>query len=267
MDRQLDRACAENVTIAKSLPDPNTLRFCDTFGDSNLTAFGYKVASLGAVNPPWAHAFTIQGSMPLKYGFVGSVSFLSNQYQGGFTGAGASATLNNGYLARTLAIASATTSVYPANCVGCAAAPATTSLCPTKATVPYVATVGCAIDPFYNALQGGETLNLVAPGQVRTDRLNQFDISLKRTFKFGEKYRLEPTLQFFNLLNTNAVVSQGTSVAASYSATSPGVAAFLDSSRCGSGINAAGTAVCGLGGTASTITNPRIMRLAVIFKF
>ena len=266
MDRQLDRNCAENVSIAKSLPDPNTLRYCDTFGDSSLTAFGQNVASLGALSPPWAHAFTIQGSMPLKWGFVGSVSFLSNQYQGGFTGGAGSGTLNNGYLARTLSLVSATTSVYPANCVGCAPYPGSAAACPTKASSPYPATVGCAIDPFYSTLQGGETLNLVAPGAVRTDRLNQFDVSLKRTFKFRERYRIEPTIQFFNLLNVNSIVNQGTTVAASYSATSAGVAPYLDSSKC-SGVNAAGSAVCGLGGTASTVTNPRLMRLALVFKF
>jgi hypothetical protein len=208
--------------------------------------------------------------MPLKWGFVGSVSFLSNQYQGGFIGGTGSGTLNNGYQARTIAIASATTSVYPANCIGCAPQSSpigTTAVCPTKTLTGYTATVGCPIDPYYNASQLGETINLVAPGAVRTDRLNQFDISLKRTFKFRDKYTIEPTVQVFNLLNTNALVTQTTAVAASYGATTAaGVAQFLDPSKCG-GVNAAGAAVCGLGGNASVVTNPRLMRLAIIFKF
>jgi hypothetical protein len=281
MDRQLDRACAENVTLSKTLPDPNSLRYCDTFGDSNLSFQGINVASLGKVSPPWAHAFTLQATSPLKWGFVGSISFLSNQYQGGFTGQTGSGTLNNGYLARTLSITS-TASVYPANCVGCAPAPiasinsttgAATLNCPVaSATTAWAPTVGCAIDPFYNTLQGGETINLASPGQVRTDRLNQFDVSLKRTFKFRDKYVIEPTIQFFNVFNTNAIVTQGVAVPAAYAApgattaaqaTKDGVAPFLDASKCG-GISVAS---CGLGGTASVITNPRLMRFALIFKF
>jgi hypothetical protein len=124
----------------------------------------------------------------------------------------------------------------------------------------------CPIDPGFNALQGSETINLVAPGQVRTPRLNQLDISFKRTFRFREKYVLEPTVQWFNLLNTNAAVAQSTALAASYSATSAGVAPFLSSSAC-SGSTVGSFANCGLGGAVTTITNPRIMRVALLFRF
>jgi hypothetical protein len=89
---------------------------------------------------------------------------------------------------------------------------------------------------------------------------------MKRTFKFREKYILEPTVQVFNLLNTNAPVVQSTSVSASYSATSPGVAPFLLPSQCGSS-TVGSFANCGLGGAATTITNPRILRVALLFRF
>ena len=36
------------------------------------------------------------------------------------------------------------------------------------------------------------------------------DIGIKRVFKFRERYKLEPEVQFFNLMNSNAVISQGT---------------------------------------------------------
>jgi len=126
--------------------------------------------------------------------------------------------------------------------------------------------VGCPIDPGFNALQGSETLNLVAPGQVRTPRLNQLDLSFKRTFKFREKYVLEPTVQVFNLMNTNAAVTQATALSASYSATSPGVAPFLPSSACRSS-SVGNFANCGLGGSVTTITNPRLLRVALLFRF
>jgi hypothetical protein len=260
-DRQLDRACAENVSVSKSLADPNTLRYCDWFGSSSLTFNGISVSSLGKVSPPWAQAFTLQGSMPIYKGFVLSASFLSNQYQGGFTGAGGSGTLNNGYLARTITIASKTSSVYPNGSIGVASSLAAGATCATAGP-----TVGCPIDPGFNALQGSETVNLVSPGQVRTPRLNQLDLSMKRTFRFREKYVLEPTIQVFNLLNTNAAVVQSTSLSASYSATSPGVAPFLTASQCASS-TVGSFANCGLGGAVTTITNPRILRMALLFRF
>ncbi len=261
MDRQLDRSCAESVSVSKPLADPNTLRYCDLFGSSGLTFQGTNIASLGTVSPPWAQAFTAQASIPIHWGFVGSLSFLSNQYQGGFSGAGGSGTLNNGYLGRTITISSKTGSVYPNGSIGVAPSLATGTTCATAGP-----TVGCPIDPGFNALQGSETINLVSPGQVRTPRLTQLDLSLKRTFRFREKYVLEPTVQVFNLLNTNAPVVQSTSLSASYSATSPGVAPFLTPQQCASS-PVGSFASCGLGGAATTITNPRLLRVALLFRF
>jgi len=261
MDRQLDRSCAEAVSTSKPLADPNTLRYCDLFGDSSLTFNGINISGLGKVSPPWAQAFTAQGTVPIHWGFVGSVSFLSNNYQGGFAGAGGTGTLNNGYLGRTIAISSKTASVYPNGSVGVAASLAPGTTCATAGP-----TVGCPIDPGFNALQGAETINLVSPGQVRTARLNQLDLSLKRTFKFREKYVLEPTIQVFNILNTNAAVIQASAITASYSATSPGVAPFLPASACAAS-PVGSFANCGLGGAATTITNPRLLRFALMFRF
>jgi Carboxypeptidase regulatory-like domain len=261
IDRQLDRACAENVSVSKPLGDPNTLRYCDTFGDSSLTYNEINIASLGRVSPPWAQAFTAQGTIPIHWGFVGSFSFLSNQYQGGFIGSAGSGTLNNGYQPRTISIASKTSSVYPNGSVGVAAGLAPGTTCATAGP-----TVGCPIDPGFNALQGSEAINLVAPGQVRTPRLNQLDLSLKRTFRFREKYVLEPTIQVFNLLNTNAAVTQSTSITASAAAGTPGVAPFLTPQQCANS-TVGSFASCGLGGAVTTITNPRLLRLALLFRF
>jgi hypothetical protein len=181
-------------------------------------------------------------------------------YQGGFAGAGGSGTLNNGYLGRTITISSKSASVYPNGSIGVAPA------LPAGTPCPSAPTVGCPIDPGYNSLQGGETINLVSPGSVRTPRLTQLDLSMKRTFRFHERYVLEPTVQVFNLLNTNAPVVQSTSVSASYSATSPGVAPFLLPQQCASS-TVSSFSNCGLGGAATTITNPRILRVALLFRF
>jgi len=260
-DRQLDRSCAESVSVSKPLADPNTLRYCDMFGSSSLAFQGINIGNLGVVSPPWAHAFTGQGSMPIRWGVVGSLSFVSNQYQGGFAGGATTGTLNDGYLARTIAISSKTASVYPNGSIG--VAPALPAGTPCPAGVP---TVGCPIDPGYNSLQGAETINLVAPGAVRTARLTQLDLSVKRTFKFHEKYVVEPSAQVFNLLNTNAPVLQSTSIPASYSAASAGVAPFLTPKQCVAS-PVGPFANCGLGGAVTTITNPRILKLVLLFRF
>src|SRR5207248_6535451 len=97
IDRQLDRACAENALLGQ-LSDPNSLRFCDMFGSSSLTSNGINVASLGKVpSPAWQNEFKAQGAVPIRWGIVGAVSLYSNRYQGGFLGVTGSGTLNNGY--------------------------------------------------------------------------------------------------------------------------------------------------------------------------
>ncbi len=114
---------------------------------------------------------------------------------------------------------------------------------------------GAIVDP--NLKQGAESITLVAPGQVLTPRLNQLDLSFKKTFRFREKYTLEPTVQIFNILNSNAAVSQATAVSTT-------VAPFLTSSQCSGASNLVN---CGVGGPVTTITNPRLLRLALLFRF
>src|SRR5579871_4423626 len=231
IDRDLDRSCAQSAGAStlisgNKLNDPNSLRYCDMFGG--------LYQQYGAVpSPPWQNEFKIQGAVPIRYGFVASLSFYSNRYQGSFTPAGSTgAVVNNGYLARTWTITPATR--YPANCVGC--------------------TPGALVDP--GLLQGAEVVNLVAPGQVLTPRLNQLDLSLKKTFHFRERFVFEPEAQVFNVLNSNAAVTESTSLGAD---TSP----FLPKSACTSST----AANCGLGGRVTTITNPRLLRLALLVRF
>jgi hypothetical protein len=257
LERQLARNCADGVSLSTPLQNPNNLRFCDWFGDSSLTYNGINIASLGTVSPPWANNFVGNAVIPVKWGIVSSFSFLSNNYPGSYqqNGPAGQATVdaNNGYLPRTLSISSAKTA-YPTGCVGCQ-----TSLGAGQTCVTNPVTVGCAIDPGYNALQGAVSVNLLAPGAYRTARLNQLDISIKRTFKLKEKYTFEPTFQLYNLLNSNAAITQSTTVG---STTAP----FLTPSQCASS-TVSSNPQCGLGGNISNITTPRIMKLALIIKF
>jgi hypothetical protein len=190
IDRQLDRSCAASAGSATTelgnpINDPNTLRFCDMFGGIDQ--------ALGAVpRPPWQNEFKLQASYPIRYGVVASASLYSNRYQGSFTPAGSSGVVaNDGYLARTWTVTKSTR--YPLDCAQCPAATDTTGS---------AAGLKAFVDPTMG--QSSETLQLVAPGQVLTPRLNQVDVGFKRVFRFRDKYVLEPEAQIFNLLNSNA---------------------------------------------------------------
>ena len=230
IDRDLDRSCAQSAGTVTTingnrLNDPNSLRFCDLFGG--------LYQDLGKVpSPPWQNELKIQGAVPIRWGLVASASFYSNRYSEGLAGGGVA---NNGYLGRTWTVTAS--SVYPKNCVGC--------------------TPGARVFPAGFVLgQASETVNLVAPGQVLTPRLNQLDLGLKKTFKFRERYVVEPEVQVFNLMNSNAAVIEAVALGGD---TSP----YLPKSACTS----SSPANCGLGGTVNTITNPRLLRLALLFRF
>jgi hypothetical protein len=66
----------------------------------------------------------------------------------------------------------------------------------------------------------------------------------------------EPEIQVFNILNSNAAVTESVNLAGD-------AAQFLPKSPCG----ASAPANCGVGGAVTTITNPRLLRLAVLFRF
>jgi hypothetical protein len=104
--------------------------------------------------------------------------------------------------------------------------------------------------------QASETINLVAPGQVLTPRLNQVDIGLKKTFKLRERFVLEPEAQVFNVLNNNAAVTEAVTLGAD-------AAPYLPKSACTS----SSPANCGVGGPVTVITNPRLLRFAMLFRF
>jgi len=67
---------------------------------------------------------------------------------------------------------------------------------------------------------------------------------------------LEPEVQIFNILNNNAAVSESQSLTGD-------AAPLLPKSACGG----SSPANCGLGGNVLTITNPRLLRLALLFRF
>jgi Carboxypeptidase regulatory-like domain len=247
IDRDLDRSCSMSAGTATSiagnpLNDPNTLRYCDQFGE--------LFQNLGAVSsPPWQNEFKAQTAIPIHWGFLGSASFYSNRYQYAWTpapnvpgGIATGGVVNDGYLPRTWTVNAG--SKYPANCVGC-----------TPGAPVFPSTIPGTTTPFAMG-QSSETINLVAPGQVLTPRLNQLDLGIKRPFTIRERWRFEPEVQVFNVLNTNAAVIEGTGLGTD-------AAPLLPKSAC---TGTAGPA-CGLGGPIVTITNPRLLRVALLVRF
>ncbi len=81
---------------------------------------------------------------------------------------------------------------------------------------------------------------------------------MKKSFTFKDRFRVEPEVQVFNLTNSNAAVIQATSLGAN-------TAPYLPKSACTGA--AAASPNCGLGGAIATITNPRILRVALLVKF
>ncbi len=61
------------------------------------------------------------------------------------------------------------------------------------------------------ALSGGGntiTVNLVEPGTLYGDRLNQIDFRVGKIFRFSGNRRLTASVDLFNLFNGNAVLTQ-----------------------------------------------------------
>lgn len=229
IERDMDRGCAMSAGTTTTITGS---RLNNPNSLRYCDYFGELYQDLGVVpSPAWLNEFKIQGAVPIRWGFVFSTSFYSSRFSQGQTGGVAS----NGYLGRTWLLTAAST--YPRNCVGC--------------------TPGARVFPAGFVLgQGTQTVDLVAPGQVLAPRLNQLDFSLKKSFTFRDKFVVEPTAQIFNVLNSNAAVIQAVALGAD-------AAPLLPKSACGSG----SPANCGLGGTVNTVTNPRLLRLALHFRF
>jgi hypothetical protein len=227
VDHENARYCEETIG-ANSLNDPNSLRFCDWYGNLYQT--------LGAVpSIPYRHEFKLQGSVPLPYQFEVSFSLYSDPvYNTNFAlnnqaavfstqintepmFAGSQQGLKNVYWTLT------STTKYPANCA--------------------CATPGAVVDP--GLAQGAETIMLVAPGSRLTPQLNQLDISIRRGIVIKDHYRMKIEAQIFNVLNSNAVTAEAQTLGSS-------VTPFVNG---------------GIGGVPSAILNPRMLRLALQLGF
>ncbi len=98
-----------------------------------------------------------------------------------------------------------------------------------------------------------EPIPLVAPGSRFQDRLVQLDLGLRRLFRIRERMTLSAQIDVFNVNNSHAVLIETQNLGTSGANTFTGlVSTFRDG---------------GPGGTPTTLLTPRILRLAVQFKF
>jgi hypothetical protein len=224
MDKQVDKSCDMNANPSGSAyNDPNSLRFCDWSGG--------LYQNLGAISGvPFRHEFKLQGSVPIKWGVEVSGSFYSQPvYSTNFsvTGGGTGAPLavfDGGISGFKMVNWSITPSTkYPLDCN-----------CPNP---------GAVVDP--NLKQGSEVIELIAPGSRLTPRQNQIDLAVRKTFHIREKYRVAGELQIFNIVNSNAALTESYTLGAT-------VKPYLSS---------------GPGGQPSVIQNPRMLRLSAQFHF
>ena len=229
LEKQTDKTCDEPANVlGTALNDPNSLRFCDQTGG--------LYQNLGAISGvPYRNGFKLQSNIPIKYGFQFAASLYSNPvFNGSFStnmGAGGSLTSPGallayggqslGYKMVNWSISPSTT--YPLNCN-----------CPNP---------GGKVDP--GLTQGSEVIELVAPGQRFTPRLNQFDITLRKIFHIKERYTLTGEGQVFNLFNSSTVLTESQSLGST-------ITPFIQG---------------GPGGQPSVIQYGREVRLNLVFKF
>jgi hypothetical protein len=227
VDRERSRYCDENVG-GNSLSDPNSLRFCDWYG--NL----YQ--DLGAVGSiPYRSEFKLQGTLPLWYNFDFSYSLYSDPvYNTNFALNNQSAAFpaqvnpepvfagsQQGFKEVYWTLTSGTK--YPSNCK--------------------CATPGAVVDQ--GLAQGSETIMLIAPGRRLTPQLTQLDVALRWSLAIPGGHRLRFEAQTFNVLNSNTVTAEAQTLGSS-------VTPFLNG---------------GLGGVPSAILNPRMLRIVLQFSF
>jgi hypothetical protein len=86
----------------------------------------------------------------------------------------------------------------------------------------FVATNAVIAPSLGRNLSGGAanaTVNLVAPGSIHGDRLQQVDVSVAKILRFG-RTRTTAKVDVFNVLNDNAVLTENASYARFRSPTS-----------------------------------------------
>ena len=167
------------ITRCDSQDDPNKLLFCDRSGISPLT--GQDVGA--AYNVPWLNEFKLSGTVPLPGDFQFSATFQSYNPREllattSFSGDSASGLNGGGNLwGSLLALGNVGYSVPSA-----------------------------AIQESGVAFTQSPFIPLMPPGSTYLDRLQQFDISIRKVFEMGSGRRLNVQADIYNILNSGPIL-------------------------------------------------------------
>ncbi|MYN63995.1 MAG: TonB-dependent receptor, partial [Acidobacteria bacterium] len=167
------------ITRCDSQDDPNKLLFCDRSGVSPLT--GQDVGA--AYNVPWLNEFKLSGTVPLPGDFQFSATFQSYNPREllattSFSGDSASGLNGGGNLWGSLL-----------------------ALGNVGYSVP-----SSAIEEAGVAFTRSPFIPLMPPGSTYLDRLQQFDISIRKVFEMGSGRRLNVQADIYNMLNSGPVL-------------------------------------------------------------
>ena len=167
------------ITRCDSQDDPNKLLFCDRSGVSPLT--GQDVGA--AYNVPWLNEFKLSGTVPLPGDFQFSATFQSYNPREllattSFSGDSASGLNGGGNLWGSLL-----------------------ALGNVGYSVP-----SSAIEEAGVAFTRSPFIPLMPPGSTYLDRLQQFDISIRKVFEMGGGRRLNVQADIYNMLNAGPVL-------------------------------------------------------------
>jgi hypothetical protein len=224
IDRIRDRGCDLNTDpLSTALNDPNSLRYCDQNG--------VLYQDLGRITGiPYRSEFKLQTNVPIKWGVEVNASLYSDPV---FS---TNYNVNAGNVAQAGAVLAGQVQGY------------NTVLWPITPTAKYPADCNCPnpgglVDP--GLAQGAETIPLIPPGSRLTPRLSQLDVGVRKVFRIHEKFTIMGEGQFFNVANSNAVLTESYTLGTSIK---PFVAG-------------------GPGGVPTAVLNPRMLRLNLQFMF
>ena len=224
IDRGIDKGCDLNTDpTSTALNNPNSRRFCDWSG--NLYQ---ELGKMTAV--PYRNEFKLQTNVPLKWGIEANASlyadpvFSTNFAVNPGTAAQPGAVFLGGISGfKTVNWSITPSSRYPLDCN-----------CPSP---------GALVNP--GLAQQSEVIQLVAPGSRLTPRLTQLDVGLRKVFRIRERYTLMAETQFFNVINSNAVLTESYALGTT-------IKPYVEG---------------GPGGVPTSILNPRMARVNLQFKF
>ena len=244
LDNEWDRSCSINAN-SSNYNDPNELRYCDSSGQLTSSQGIPINAAMGTVSGvPYRNELKANGNIPLKWGFEVALAEFSGPMLGLYTYNNTANVTNTAYNAFTETVQGfqgvnwtvTPTTKYPTDC-NCA-------------------TPGQLVDPNIKGV-ASEVIQLVAPGTQLRPRIQQTDVTIRWGHHIREKYSIQGELTMFNMFNQSAALAQGTTLGSS-------AKTFMDSAECSAVGNPTG---CGLGGAPTTITNPRMFRVSLQFKF